>query len=167
MLVEGNAVVADTNEQTKRILLSCYGDKNRIIQAHLDYLENTQPIKYLTPGALNSAFIECHRRIQALLALGEDVNGHGQVIAPKILRAVPDDICRRWIVHAKREGLSEGDILKLMEFLSEEVDGAFTAQKIRGETLDHPNCIPSATALKVNSKPGPKDRHTADSFCVS
>jgi len=26
-----------------------------------------------------------------------------------------------------------------MEFLSKEVDGALTAQKIRGETLNHPN----------------------------
>ena len=113
MLVEGIAVVADTytHAKTKRILLARYGDKNRIIQAHLDYLENVRPIQYPTPDALNTAFIECHRRIQALRALGEDVNGYGRVIAPKILRAFPDDPCPRWIVHAKREGLSEGDIL--------------------------------------------------------
>jgi len=83
---------------------------------------------------LNSAFIACHRRIQAFRALGEDVNGYGWVIAPKILRAIPDDICRRWIVHAKREGLSEGDILLLMTFLGEEVDEALSTRKIRGKT---------------------------------
>jgi hypothetical protein len=43
-LVEGIAVMADKYEETKRIFLSRYGDKNRIIQAHLDYLENAQPI---------------------------------------------------------------------------------------------------------------------------
>jgi hypothetical protein len=74
MLVEGIAGLADTYE-TKRIPLSRYGDKNRIIEAHLDYLEHIQPIQCPTPDALNSAFIECHRRIQALRALGEDVNG--------------------------------------------------------------------------------------------
>ena len=37
-----------------------------------------------------------------------------------------------------------------MEFLGEEVDGALTAQNIRGETLDHPNYIPSAATLHVN-----------------
>jgi hypothetical protein len=54
MLVEGIAVVADTYEETKRILLARYGDKNGIIQAHLDYLENVRPIQYPTPDALNS-----------------------------------------------------------------------------------------------------------------
>ena len=40
MLVEGIAVVADTYAETEKIILARYGDKNRIIQAHLDYLEN-------------------------------------------------------------------------------------------------------------------------------
>jgi hypothetical protein len=104
MLVEGIAVVAYIYEETKRILLSRYGYKNRIVQAHLDYLQNIKPIQYPTPGALNSAFIECHRHIEALRALGEDVNGYGWFIAHKTLRASTDEICRRWIVHAKREG---------------------------------------------------------------
>jgi len=39
MLVQGIAVVADTHEETKRILLARYGDKNTIIQTHLDYLK--------------------------------------------------------------------------------------------------------------------------------
>jgi hypothetical protein len=86
------------------------------MQEHLDYLENVQPIRCPNPDALNSSFIECHRRVQALRALGEAVNGYGRVIAPKILRAFPDNICRRWIIHAKREGLSEGGILSLMTF---------------------------------------------------
>jgi len=92
-----------------------------------------QPIQYPTPDALNTAFIECHQRIQALWALGEDVNGYGRVIALKILRTFPDDLCRRWIVHAKWDGLSKGDILSLITFLGEEVDGALTTHKIRGE----------------------------------
>ena len=45
-MVEGIAVVADTYAERKRILLARYGDKNRIIQAHLDYLENVRPIQY-------------------------------------------------------------------------------------------------------------------------
>jgi hypothetical protein len=56
-----------------------------------------------------------------------------------------------------------------MEFLNEEVDGALTAQKIHGETLNHPNYIPSVAALHVNSKQprsGRNDRHIADLFCV-
>jgi len=56
-----------------------------------------------------------------------------------------------------------------MEFLGEVVDGALTAQKIRGEKLDHLNYTPSAAALHVNSKQsksGRKDTHTGDPFCV-
>ena len=169
MLVDGIAVVADTYAETKRILLARYGDKNRIIQAHLDYLENVRPIQYPTPDALNPAFIECHRRIQALRALGEDVNGYGRVIAPKILRAFPDDLCRRWIVHAKREGLSEGDILSLMTFLGEEVDGALTTQKIRGEVTSRYGYTPIAAALHVQSKSRSSVRRAAKDmgpFCV-
>ena len=55
-LVEGIAVVAETDEETKKILEARYGDKNRIIQAHLDYLEYVKPINYATLEALNSTY---------------------------------------------------------------------------------------------------------------
>ena len=140
---------------------------NSIIQAHLDFLEGLPPVKSATSDEMNNTFIECNSRIQALRALGECVNSYGRMLIHKILRAFPPEICQRWIVHVKRQGLSEGDILKLMEFLGEEVDGALTAQKIRGESLYHLNYIPSAAALQVNSKqPKLKDRHTGDPFCV-
>ena len=90
--------------------------------------------------------------LQALRALGEVVDGYGRVLVPKILRAFPPEFCRWWIVHVKRQGLSEGSISRLMEFLSEEVDGALIAQKIRGESTDPPHYTPSAVALHVSSK---------------
>jgi len=43
-LVDGIAVTAEIYRETKRILHAKYGDKNRIIQAHLDYLEDLKPI---------------------------------------------------------------------------------------------------------------------------
>jgi len=134
-LLDGIAVTASTNEETKKILLAKYGDTNRTIEGHLDFLESLPPATSATPDELNSTFIECHRRIQTLRALREDVNGYGRVLVYKLLRAFPPEICQLWIVHAKRQGLSEGDILKLIEFLGEEVDGALIAQKIRGESL--------------------------------
>jgi hypothetical protein len=39
MPVDGISVTATSYEETKKILHARYGDKNRIIQAHLDYLE--------------------------------------------------------------------------------------------------------------------------------
>ena len=71
MLVEGTAVTANTYEKTKRILLARYGDTNRIIQAHLDFLEGLPPAKFATPDELNTTFIECHHRVQALRTLGK------------------------------------------------------------------------------------------------
>ena len=114
-LVEGTAVKGNAYEETKRILISRYGGKNRIIQAHLDYLEALRPIVQVTPEALNVTYIGYNRRIQALRALGENVDDYGRMLAPKLLRAFPD-ICRRWTIHAKREKISEGHINSLMEF---------------------------------------------------
>ena len=101
-----------------------------------------------------------------LRALGEDINGYGRELIPKILRAFPTEICQRWIVHVKRQGLSEGDILKLMEFLVEEVDGALTAQKICGDTL-----IIRTTSYQLRRFTSilsirNQDRHTGNQFCV-
>jgi len=96
-------------------------------------------------------------------------SGYGRVLVPEILRALPPEFCQLWIVHVKRQGLSKGSILKLMEFLSEEVDVAFVAQKIRRESTDTPNYIPSAAAFHVSSKQprsGRKDRHKDEPFCV-
>jgi len=87
---------------------------------------------------LNTTFIEFHRRVQALRALGEAVNGYGRVLILKNLRAFTLEFCQRWIVHVNQQCLSEGDILKLMEFLGEDVDVALTVQKIRRESLDNP-----------------------------
>jgi hypothetical protein len=101
-LVDGVAVTADTCEETKRILNAKYGDKNRIIQAHLDYLEDLKPIRSATPELLYTTYVECSRRLQALRALGENIDSYGRILAPKILRAFPDDICQRWIIHTKR-----------------------------------------------------------------
>jgi len=71
LLVDGIAVTANTYEETKRILLARYGDTNRIIQAHLDFLEGLPPAKSTTPDELNATFIECHCHVQALRAFGE------------------------------------------------------------------------------------------------
>jgi len=63
MLVDGIAVTANTYEETKRILLARYGVKNRIIQAHLDFLEGLPPAKSAKTDELNTSLIECHRRV--------------------------------------------------------------------------------------------------------
>jgi hypothetical protein len=166
MLVDGIAVTAAAYEDTKKILHDRYGDKNRIIQAHVDYSEEVTPIQFASPEALNITYIECNRRIQALRALGEIVKAYGRVLVPKILRAFPDDICRRWIIQVKREGHFEGDV-KLIEFLGEEVDGAFTAQKIRGETSPVSNFAPTAATLHVRSKSGSASRRSGRSWSHS
>jgi hypothetical protein len=95
MLAEGIAITANTYENAKRISLAKYGYWNRIIQAHLDFLENMPPILSANPKELNFTYIESYRRIQALRAIGEDVNSYGRVLAPKILRPFPADICQR------------------------------------------------------------------------
>jgi hypothetical protein len=168
MLANGIAVTASAYEDTKKILYARYGDKNRIIQAHLGYLEEVTPTRSASAEELNTTYIECNRRIQALRALGEDVKAYGRVLVPKILRAFPVDICRLWIIQVKRKGNSEGDVVKLMDFLGEEVDGALTAQKIRGETSPASNFTPTAATVHVRSKSGStsrKSRRSVEPFC--
>jgi hypothetical protein len=88
MLVDGIAVTASAYEDTKKILRDRYGDKDRIIQVHLDYLEDVTPIHSAAAEALNTMYIECNRRIQALRVMGEDVKAYSRVLIPKILRAL-------------------------------------------------------------------------------
>jgi hypothetical protein len=49
------------------------------IHALLGYSENLQSAQSDSPDALNSTYVECHRRIQALKALGENTDVHGQI----------------------------------------------------------------------------------------
>ncbi|GFS65453.1 integrase catalytic domain-containing protein, partial [Nephila pilipes] len=120
-----------------------YGNKDRIIQSHLDYFENLKPVQDPSPMELNDLHIECNRRLQALNALGENTEAYGRILAPKIIRAFPTEICCRWIIYAKREKLAEGNITRLMQFLAEEVEGSVEAQKIRG-TLSPDNILKSS-----------------------
>jgi len=56
-----------------------------------------------------------------------------------------------------------------MEFLGEELDGALTGQKIRGETSPAFNFTPTAAILHVHSKSGStsrKSRRLVEKFCV-
>jgi hypothetical protein len=116
----------------------------------LDYLEDIEPIQSPSAEALNTTYeyIECNRRIKALRALGKYVNGYGGVRAPKLRRIFPGGICRRWIIHVKQEGYSEGDIVKLTEFLGEEVDGALITQKLRGGISPTSTFISATAALR-------------------
>ena len=125
-------------------------------------------IRFASAEALNTTYIECNRRIQALRALGEDVRAYGRVLVPKILRAFPDDISSRWVIQVKRGDHSEGDVVKLMQFLGEVVVGALTAQRIRGETSSACNFTTTAATLHVNSKAGSTSRkgRSVEPFCV-
>ena len=167
-LVDGTAVTEETYEQTKKILKARYGDKNRISQSHLDYLEALPSARLDSPEELNTTYVECHRRIQALKALGENTDAYGRVLAPKLLRAFPSEICCRWLVHAKREGIPESSITKLLEYLNDEVDGALNTQKIRGEDSTAPAYVPTAAAFQVRARPHrPKGafKRTPEAFC--
>ncbi|GBL83049.1 hypothetical protein AVEN_165282-1 [Araneus ventricosus] len=83
-LVAGISVTANTYETTNKIMIDKYGNKNRIIQAHVDALENLTPIHTPTPSLLSNLYIECNRRIQALRALGENVENYSRVFPPKV-----------------------------------------------------------------------------------
>ncbi|GFS95328.1 CCHC-type domain-containing protein [Nephila pilipes] len=72
---------------------------------------------------LNNIFLECNRRLQDLTTLEEDIKAYDCVLEPKILRAFPDDVCRRLIIHANGKNITEGEITKLQQFLSEEFEG--------------------------------------------
>jgi Protein of unknown function (DUF1759). len=98
LLADGIAVTEETYEQTKKILKARYGDKNRIIQSHLDNVEALPSALPDSPEELIATYVECHRRIQALKGLGENIDAYGRVLAPKFLRAFPSDICCRWLV---------------------------------------------------------------------
>ena len=141
----------------KRILHARYGDRNRMIQAHLNYLEEIKPIRFVSLEKLNGTFIECSAPIA----------GYARVLASKKLLVFPDDVCRRWIIHVKRMKLSEEDILQLMKFLGEEVEGVLVTQKIRGTSLSEN--IPSTVTLHVDSKSEKnqrKHKDTSEPFCV-
>ena len=70
MLLDAKAVNANTYEKTKGILLAIYGDTKRITQAHLEFIEDLSPAKSATLDEMNTTFIECHRRVQALRSWG-------------------------------------------------------------------------------------------------
>ena len=168
-LVDGISITADTYDVTKKILLSKYGDKNRIVQAHIDFLENLTPARSATTESLNHTYVECNRRLQALRALGENVDNYGRILAPKILRAFPDDICRRWIIHTRRGNISEGDISGLMSFLSEEIDGALITQKILGNTSNCTPPLPTTAAFQISTRPKrhqKRERGKLEPFCA-
>jgi len=66
ILVDGTAVTASAYDDTKKILHGRYGDKNRIIQAHLDYLEEVTPIRFASAEALNTMYIELWKLLRVI-----------------------------------------------------------------------------------------------------
>ncbi|GFT29828.1 integrase catalytic domain-containing protein [Nephila pilipes] len=164
-LVHGITITTDTYStyvsilqiHIKNILKSKYGNKDKIIQTHLDYLENLTPTKNPSPSVLYEIYINCNRRLRALDALGE--NGiYGRILAPKILRAFPRDICRNWVVYFKRENLAEGDITKLMKFLAEEVEEVVAANNIKYLLDSEYSITSSLDKFNVRSKPVTKGK---------
>ncbi|GFT01871.1 integrase catalytic domain-containing protein [Nephila pilipes] len=144
-----------------------YGNKDRIIQSHLDYLENLKTVQDPSPMELNDLYIECNRRLQALKALGENTEAYGRILVPKIIRAFLKEMYCHWIIYAKREKLAEGSITRLMQFLAEEVEGSVEAQKIRG-TLFPDNILKSSVEnFNIDSKVASKNKKISPicAFC--
>jgi hypothetical protein len=79
MLVD---VSANTYEETKKILHARYGDKNCIIQAHLDYLEDIKPIQFPSAEELNTTHIECIAASRLHVHFVKMSNAYGRVLAP-------------------------------------------------------------------------------------
>ncbi|KFM70593.1 hypothetical protein X975_21762, partial [Stegodyphus mimosarum] len=163
-LVDGISVIGDTYETTKKLLKERYGNKDRIIQSHLDYLEHLTVIQDPSPTHLNDLYIECNRRIQALTALGENIEAYGRILVPKIIRAFPNDICCRWIIYAKREKLNEGNITRLMQFLAEEVEGVIATQRVKGTSFSDHTVKFTVENFSINSKTVNK-RKKISPFC--
>ena len=167
-LVDGIAVTSDTYEQTRNILKSNMAA--RIESSKVTLI--SWRILILRPQAvqrLSMPPIECHKRIQALRALGEDVDSYGRVLAPKLLRAFPEEICKNWLVYARRQKIQKDNLTCLMEFLNDEVEGAINTRKIRGDTVAHENYTPTSSAFHVKVKAkGGKNRKEQNSepFCV-
>ena len=78
--------------------------------------------------------------------------------------------CRRWIIHAKREELSEGDVTKLMALLNEKVEGAITTQKIRCDVTGFDSITRKTAAIHVHTKstklPTLKPKVRQEPLCV-
>ncbi|GFS82744.1 integrase catalytic domain-containing protein [Nephila pilipes] len=164
-LVYGIRVICDTYETTKKLLEEKYGNEDRIIQSHLDYLENLKAVQDPSPMELNDRYIECNTRLQALNTLGENTEAYGRILAPKIIRAFPKEIYCRLIIYAKREKLAEENITRLMQFLTEEVRGTVEAQKIRG-TLFPDNILKSSMKIfNLDSKVVNKNKKISP-FCA-
>jgi len=99
----------------------------------------------------------------------ENIEIYGLVLAPKRLRAFPAEICRRWLIHAKVEGIPESCITKHMECLNEEVEGALNAQKIRGDSSTAPAYVYTAASFQVSTRlrrPKIPIKRTPESFCT-
>ncbi|GFT85277.1 integrase catalytic domain-containing protein [Nephila pilipes] len=91
-------------------------------------------------------------------ALGEYTQLYGRILAPKILRVSPHDICHNCCVYAKRENLAERDITKLMKFLVEEVEGAIAANNIKSLLISENSIKSSLENFDVRSKPVTKGK---------
>jgi len=74
------------------------------------------------------------------------------VIAPEIMRALPHDFCRCWIVQANRGCHSEGDVLSLIKFLGAELNGVLTTHKIRSEPTSRHDYNHTAATIYAQSK---------------
>jgi hypothetical protein len=69
-MVHRVSVTAKITEEAKKILLDRNGDTNRIIQAHLNFLEGLPSVKSASPDELNITFSDCQRGTQELRTLG-------------------------------------------------------------------------------------------------
>ncbi|GFT00580.1 integrase catalytic domain-containing protein [Nephila pilipes] len=156
-LVDARNITADTYTITKDILKSKYGNKDKIIQTHLDYLENITLIKNSSLSALNELYIDCNGRLRVLDALGKNTQLYGIILAPKLLHAFLHNICRNWVISAKRENLAEGYFTKLLKFLAEEVEGAVAKNIIKDLLVSEYSMNSSLGNFNVRSKPVTKN----------
>lgn len=125
-----------------------------VIQPQQDFLEGLPLAKYATSDEMNITFIECQRRVLALRALYQEVNGYGRVLILNKLEDFPPEICLRWIVRVKRQGLSR-DITKLIVSRRRSTLGAQPTDNTRTQSsLPHPHkrCFVSPLTIRIQGE---------------
>ncbi|GFT80003.1 integrase catalytic domain-containing protein [Nephila pilipes] len=161
-LVDGISIIGDTYEKTKKLLEEKYGNKDRIIQPYLEYLEHLKAVRDPSAMELNDIYIECNRRLQALNALDENTEAYERILAPKIIRAFPIEIYCRCIIYAMREKLAEGNITRFMQFLAEKVKRSVEAQNIRTFESNNSYTTHPAATLEISQFAHKKKLKLAD-----
>ncbi|GFY63070.1 integrase catalytic domain-containing protein [Trichonephila inaurata madagascariensis] len=136
--ISGFALTESNYDAALELLKTRFGQKNLLINAHLGSHLNITPVKNTSDtNSLRKLYDRAETEIRNLESLGINSESYGNLLTPILLKVLPSDLTLEF---SRKNKSDNWDLKALLEFLGEDIQKGFVANRVGRYNEQFRNC---------------------------